>query len=149
MIKIDEPLFCDMVKFYGMTFQLPPLAARIYAYLIFDFDRVGVSFDELVTVLAASKSSVSSNLNLLLGLNIIVDLNKIDERKRYFAMNEKYMNIRFSEIVSRLETELSILNRLKEVSLLHDEKSTKQFEVCSNLLESMSIVLKKLSINYK
>lgn len=143
MIKIDEALFCDMVKFYGMTFQLPPLAARIYAYLIFDFERIGVSFDELVTVLSASKSSVSSNLNLLLGMNIIVDLNKIDERKRFFAMNEKYMNIRFSEIVSRLETELSIINRLKEVSSVDDEKSAKQFEVCSNLLENNISSIKK------
>ena len=33
MIEIDKDLFCDMVKFYGEAFHLPPLAAKIYSYL--------------------------------------------------------------------------------------------------------------------
>ena len=98
-MKIDKEIFRDMVKFYGDVLHLPPLAAKIYSYLIFDFDRNGVSFDEVVEIFSASKSAVSSNLNLLLNLNIITDFNKIDERKRFFVMNEKYMKIRFDEII--------------------------------------------------
>ena len=88
-MELDKDLFCDMVKFYGNAFHLPPLAAKIYSYLIFDFERKGVPFEEFVEVFSASKSAVSSNLNLLLNLKIISDFNRIDERKRFFVMNEK------------------------------------------------------------
>jgi DNA-binding transcriptional regulator GbsR (MarR family) len=114
MIEIDRDLFCEMVKFYGKTYNLPPLAAKIYSYLIFDFERKGVPFDEFVEIFAASKSSVSTSLNLLLNLNIINDFNKIDERKRFFVMNEKYMKIRCEEIIAKMESELAIINKLKD-----------------------------------
>lgn len=133
MIAIDKEIFREMVKFYGAAFHLPPLAAKIYAYLIFDFDRNGVSFDEVVEIFAASKSSVSSNLNLLLNLDIISDFNKIDERKRFFVMNEKYMKIRFEEIIEKMERELSILDKLKAFRKTTDEVSLQKFNIYSNL----------------
>jgi len=136
MVEIEKDLFCDMVKFYGNAFHLPPLAAKIYAYLIFDFDRKGVAFDEFVEVFSASKSSVSSNLNLLLNLNIISDFNRIDERKRFFAMNEKYMQIRFAEIITKMEDELLILNKLKDFRNSNDEASLKKFEIYQNLFQN-------------
>ena len=134
-MKIDKEIFRDMVKFYGDVLHLPPLAAKIYSYLIFDFDRNGVSFDEVVEIFSASKSAVSSNLNLLLNLNIITDFNKIDERKRFFVMNEKYMKIRFEEIIEKMESELSILNKLKDFRNTIDEEALRKFTVYANLLE--------------
>ncbi len=134
-MKIDKEIFRDMVKFYGDVLHLPPLAAKIYSYLIFDFDRNGVSFDEVVEIFSASKSAVSSNLNLLLNLNIITDFNKIDERKRFFVMNEKYMKIRFDEIIEKMESELSILNKLKDFRNTTDEVALRKFSVYSNLFE--------------
>lgn len=136
MVEIEKDLFCDMVKFYGNAFHLPPLAAKIYAYLIFDFDRKGVAFDEFVEVFSASKSSVSSNLNLLLNLNIISDFIRIDERKRFFVMNEKYMQIRFAEIITKMEDELLILNKLKDFRNSNDEASLKKFEIYQNLFQN-------------
>ena len=133
MIEIDKDLFCDMVEFYGEAFHLPPLAAKIYSYLIFDFDRNGVAFDEFVDIFAASKSSISSNLNLLLNLNIITDFNKIDERKRFFVMNEKYMKVRFEEIIVKMERELLILDKLKSFRNPTDENSLRKFAIYSNL----------------
>lgn len=134
-MKIDKEIFRDMVKFYGDVLHLPPLAAKIYSYLIFDFERNGVSFDEVVEIFSASKSAVSSNLNLLLNLNIITDFNKIDERKRFFVMNEKYMKIRFDEIIEKMESELSILNKLKDFRNTTDEVALRKFSVYSNLFE--------------
>lgn len=133
MIEIDKQLFREMVKFYGDVFHLPPLAAKIYAYLIFDFERNGVSFDAFVEVFSASKSSVSSNLNLLLNLNIIKDFNKIDERKRFFVMNEKYMKIRFEEIIVKMEREVSILDQLKAFRNTKDENILRKFEIYTAL----------------
>lgn len=132
-MEIDKEIFREMVKFYGDAFHLPPLAAKIYAYLIFDFDRNGVSFDEFVEIFCASKSSVSSNLNLLLNLNIITDFNKIDERKRFFVMNEKYMKIRFQEIIEKMDRELLILNKLKDFRNTGDPEVLRKFEIYTDL----------------
>ena len=134
-MKIDKEIFRDMAKFYGDVFHLPPLAAKIYSYLVFDFDRNGVSFDEVVEIFSASKSSVSSNLNLLLNLNIITDFNKIDERKRFFVMNEKYMKIRFEEIIEKMESELIILNKLKDFRNTTDKEALRKFAVYADLFE--------------
>lgn len=134
-MKIDKEIFREMVNFYGDVLHLPPLAAKIYAYLIFDFDRDGVSFDEFVEVFAASKSSVSSNLNLLLNLNIITDFNKIDERKRYFMMKEKYMKLRFEEIIKKMDKELLILNKLKDFSKTTDEEKLRKFDIYENMFK--------------
>ncbi|QOW10949.1 transcriptional regulator [Kaistella flava (ex Peng et al. 2021)] len=134
-MKIDKEIFREMVKFYGEAFHLPPLAAKIYSYLIFDFDRNGVSFDEFVEIFCASKSSISSNLNLLLNLNIITDFNKIDERKRFFMMNEKYMKLRFEEIIEKMEKELLILNQLKDFRNTGDEEALRKFEIYTSLFK--------------
>ena len=134
-MKIDKEIFREMVKFYADVFHLPPLAAKIYSFLIFDFDRNGVSFDEFIEIFAASKSSVSSNLNLLLNLNIISDFNKIDERKRFFVINEKHMRIRFEEIIEKMERELSILHKLKDFRQPQNDEALKKFEVYTSLFD--------------
>jgi hypothetical protein len=46
-IEIDEKIFQDAVKFYGTIFNLPPLASKIYAYLLFDYEKVGITLMSL------------------------------------------------------------------------------------------------------
>src|SRR5690606_16750451 len=111
-IKIDEKIFQDAVKFYGTVFNIPPLASKIYAYLIFDFDKVGITFDEFVEVFSASKSSVSTSITLLLNAQLIVDHSKMDERRRYFFINDGYKKIRFEKIVQKMQDELKLLGDL-------------------------------------
>jgi DNA-binding transcriptional regulator GbsR (MarR family) len=111
-IEIDEKIFQNAVKFYGTVFSLPPLASKIYAYLLFDYDKVGITFDEFVEVLSASKSSVSTSISLLLNAELIVDHNKMDERKRYFFINDGYKKIRFEKIVQKMQDELQLLDDL-------------------------------------
>src|SRR5690606_28709516 len=102
-------------------------------YLVFDFERKGVSFDEFVEVLAASKSSVSSNLNLLLNLKIIKDFNKIDERKRFFVMNEDFMKIRFEELIEMMQRELLIIDNIKQIRDTKCEVALAKFDIYRNL----------------
>lgn len=111
-LEIDEKIFQKLVNFSIETYNLPPLAAKIYAYLTFDFAMNGVTFEELVDDLKASKSSVSCNLDLLLKSKHITVLNKIDERKRFFTLNPDYIKIRFQGIIDRLEKEVDILENL-------------------------------------
>ena len=129
-LQVDEKLFCETAKFYGELFALPPLASKIYSYLIFDFERKGVAFDEFVQVFCASKSSVSTSLALLQNAQLVIDINRIDKRKRYFYANENYKKIRFEKIMQRMHTELKLLDDLKNFKNQiqqkedgHDEKT--------------------------
>lgn len=133
-IEIDEKIFQDAVKFYGTIFNIPPLASKIYAYLLFDFEKVGVTFDEFVEVMSASKSSVSTSLSLLLNAQLIVDHNKMDERKRYFFINDEYKKIRFEKIVQKMKDELKLLDDLDSFRKDHDYDNSERTEVYKSLL---------------
>lgn len=133
-IEIDEKIFQDAVKFYSTMFNLPPLASKIYSYLIFDFEKVGITFDEFVDVFSASKSSVSTNISLLLNSQLIVDVNKMDERKRYFFANEDYKKIRFEKIVQKMQDELKLLDDLNQFRKVKDEDYDQKIEVYKSLL---------------
>ncbi|MGU3375066.1 transcriptional regulator [Chryseobacterium sp. M5A1_1a] len=133
-IEIDEKIFQDAVKFYGTVFSLPPLASKIYSYLLFDYEKVGITFDEFVEVLAASKSSVSTSISLLLNAQLIVDHNKMDERKRYFFINDEYKKIRFEKIVQKMQDEMKLLDDLNNFKKSKDDEYNERIEVYKALL---------------
>ena len=124
-----------MARLYGKTFNLPPLAAKIYAYLIFDFEREGLTFDDLVEIFSASKSSISTSLNLLLSNNLLQEINKLEKRKRYFAINEDFVKIRFNEILDRLKEEIKIIDALENFNINKSEAMMKRSEIHKNMLE--------------
>lgn len=134
-IEIDEKIFQDAVKFYGTIFNLPPLASKIYAYLLFDYEKVGITFDEFVEVLSASKSSVSTSISLLLSSQLIIDHNKMDERKRYFFINDEYQKIRFEKIVQKMKDELKLLDDLNNFKKVQDEGYNEKIEAYKALLD--------------
>lgn len=133
-MEIDKEIYQDLVSFYGEVFHLPPLAAKIYAYLIFDFEKKGICFEQFVEIFHASKSSVSSNLHLLLTSNLIKDFTPIDERKRFFVINDNYIKIRFEEVIRKMQTEMEILNRLHDFRNSNDENLNEKFEIYKSLL---------------
>ena len=133
-IEIDEKIFQDAVKFYGTIFNVPPLASKIYAYLLFDYEKVEITFDEFVEVLSASKSSVSTSISLLLKAQLIVDHNKMDERKRYFFINDEYKKIRFEKIVQKMQDELKLLDDLDQFKKNHDDGYNEKIEAYKALL---------------
>lgn len=145
-IEIDEKIFQDAVKFYSTVLNLPPLASKIYSYLIFDFEKVGITFDEFVEVFSASKSSVSTNISLLLNSQLIIDVNKMDERKRYFFANDDYKKIRFEKIVQKMQDELKLLDDLNQFRKVKDEDYDQKMEVYKSLLNK-SIVNIQESLN--
>ena len=136
-IKIEPEIYQELIELYGTLYNLPPLSAKIYAYLIFDFDKKGHTFDELLEVFCASKSSVSSSVNFLLNANLIKTINKIDERKRYFVFNDDFVKFRFEEIVNRLKREIKILDHLNNYreSQLESSQLSERYSIYRNLLE--------------
>ena len=136
-LKIDAEIYQELIDFYGGIFSLPPLSAKIYAYLIFDFDKKGHTFDDLVETFCASKSSVSSSVNFLLNANLIKTINKIDERKRYFIINNDFVKIRFEEIANRMKQEIKILDQLNKFKTeqLTDGSLSERYYIYKSLLE--------------
>src|SRR5690625_5632139 len=76
--------------------QIAPLAARIQALMILSPDK-GMSFDEIVDFTQASKSSISSNLNLLLQMKSMEYYTIPGDRKRYFRSSKDYLFLRSEE----------------------------------------------------
>ncbi|MBR9854364.1 MAG: transcriptional regulator [Algicola sp.] len=95
--------------------DIPPLAARLYAMLVVT-DCDGLSFDECQMTTCASKSSVSSAINLLLKLGMISYFTKSGERKRYFrtsAASTFYLN-KLEEKLKRIEKENQIITKIRK-----------------------------------
>ena len=136
-LKIEPEIFQDLIDFYGTLFDLPPLSAKIYAYLVFDFEKRGLTFDDLLETFCASKSSISSSINFLLNINLVKTINKIEERKRYFIINNDFVKIRFEEIANRMKQEIKILDQLNKFKAeqLADGNLSERYYIYKSLLE--------------
>ena len=96
--------------------QLAPVAARILSYIILT-GKAGTTFDDMVTILCASKSTISTHLNHLQDLNKIVYFTKTGDRKKYFIINRDM-------VVQHID---NMINEWQEVRELHLEiKSYKE-----------------------
>ncbi|GEQ85100.1 hypothetical protein ULMS_06080 [Patiriisocius marinistellae] len=90
--------------------QLAPVAARILSYIILT-GKKGSTFEDMVTILCASKSTISTHLNHLQDLNKIEYFTKTGDRKKYFVINK-------GMIVHHID---SVINEWKAVRELHLE----------------------------
>ena len=74
----------DLVEKLGVHLenreQLAPVASRILAYIILT-GKKGATFEDMVTILRASKSTISTHLNHLQDLKKIVYFTKIFHHK--------------------------------------------------------------------
>lgn len=157
-LEYDEDIFQEMVRFYGRTFGIPPIASKIYSYLIFDFEKRGVPFDELIEFFGFSKSSVSESIHLLKDLQLLVYTTKEEDRKKYFLTNPDFSKMRFTTILNRLLDEKKLLeklnlfkrgssseNRSKEYSL--EYLAYKEF--LDKGIKNFEEILQKLSTTYE
>lgn len=106
-------LFQDYCAHHEAVYHFSPLTAQIYTYIMFNNNRDGVTFDELVERLHASKSSVSTSLNLLISNNQIEHFNKMDERKRFFRLNPNFIIIRLQLIRDMLDREQALSQKMQ------------------------------------
>lgn len=104
----------ELIEMFGIHFEslyhLPPLASRILGTLIIDSCRTGMTFETIVERTAASKSSVSTNLNLLLKLGKIVYYTLPGDRKKYFKAAP--FSERLNNYMRILEFEKQIIERM-------------------------------------
>ena len=100
--------------------NLPPLAARMLATLIID-NHKGTTFEEMVDSLKASKSSVCTNLNILLHTGRITYFTLPGDRKRYFTVSPDDMIDRMDEKIRSCEQKLAICNQIIDYKKDHTE----------------------------
>jgi len=106
----------ELIEMFGIHFEnnhnLPPLGARILATLILDGCRSGITFEDLVERLGASKSSISTNLNLLLKIGKINYYTLPGDRKKYFKPSP--FSERLNGYMRMLAFEKEIIDRMVE-----------------------------------
>lgn len=142
----------ELVEMFGVHFEklynLPPLASRILGTLILDCCRHGMTFDALVERMEASKSSVSTNLNLLLKLGKITYYTLAGDRKKYFKPAP--FSDRLSNYVRMLEFEKEIIERMlsfreKNITCQEEQSSLEQVkEYKHHVLEVEKLLLKTI-----
>lgn len=82
--------------------KLAPVAARIMSYIILT-GKKGTTFDELVTILCASKSTISTHLSHLQNLNKVEYFTKTGDRKKYFVINKDSVVKHIDELINEWE----------------------------------------------
>ncbi|PZD79047.1 GbsR/MarR family transcriptional regulator [Mesonia sp. K7] len=90
----NENKKCKLVEKLGISIekkeQMAPMAARIFSYVILN-GKQGATFEELVSNLCASKSTISTHLNHLQDLKKLSYYTKTGDRKKYFILNQDTM----------------------------------------------------------
>lgn len=76
---------------------LTRMAGRIIGYLLV-MEKEMIAFSDITDELKASKSSISTNLHLLMNANFVVKETHPGDRKTYYSVNH---NIEWSEIMAR------------------------------------------------
>ncbi|MCK0147952.1 transcriptional regulator [Arenibacter sp. F26102] len=92
--------------------QLAPVAARILAYIILT-GKKGSTFEDMVTILCASKSTISTHLNHLQDLNKIEYYTKTGDRKKYFIINKNTIIQHVDRMISHWNAERVIHLEIK------------------------------------
>jgi len=104
----------ELKEMFGIHFEklynIPPLAARILGTLIMDGCKSGLTFETLVESLSASKSSISTNLNLLLKMDKITYFTVCGDRKKYFKAAD--LSKRLENYLQLIDSEMTIVNRM-------------------------------------
>jgi DNA-binding transcriptional regulator GbsR (MarR family) len=111
----------ELIESFGIHFEkqynIPPLAGRILSTLIIDGCKSGLTFESLIEKTKASKSSVSTNLNLLLKTNRIEYFTLVGDRKKYFKSAP--LSQRLKNYLTLIDQEIILVDKLKHFRKAH------------------------------
>ncbi|HPW98008.1 MAG TPA: helix-turn-helix domain-containing protein [Flavobacterium sp.] len=104
----------EIIEMFGVHFEqqynIAPLAARVLGVLIVDGCKSGLTFEALVEKLKASKSSISTNLNLLQKMNLIDYFTVVGDRKKYFKAAP--LSQRLKNYLNLVDSEKLLIERI-------------------------------------
>lgn len=104
----NSTLFDDFIHHFQKVHFLPPLSAKILTLIVLDGFEKGFTFEDLLELTGASKSSVSQSLNSLL-----------EQEKIHFEMHEGCRKKHFkprkiNELLSQFQDNLEYQNRMMD-----------------------------------
>jgi len=121
----------ELIEMFGVHFEnvhhLPPLGSRIFAILIIDTCSRSTTFEDLVELTGASKSSVSTNLNLLVKMGKITYYTLPGDRKKYYKPSP--FSERFDNYMKMIAFEKQIIDRMVHYRELHMDCQEEQLEL--------------------
>ena len=148
MEKSKEEIIETLGLHLEQEHNLPPLAARIYAVLVLT-DKDGLTFESCLDKLGASKSSISTSLNLLTNMGMVTYFTKSGDRKRYFTTAKKktFFLSKLQENLKRVETEKHIITLVLDYHKKHSpkkyEEGQERTRVYLNYISENENILKK------
>jgi len=83
-MKERTALLQMMEELFRRLHHLSPMAAKILSVLAIEGSVHGLTFEDLIERLQASKSTISTNINLLLDKELIYYVMKEKKRRKYF-----------------------------------------------------------------
>ncbi|HLV39249.1 transcriptional regulator [Xanthomarina sp.] len=109
--------------------HLAPVAARILAYIILT-GKEGSTFEDLVSNLSASKSTISTHLTHLQSLDRISYFTKTGDRKKYFIINSANFLQNIENMITQWESEKRLHQEISAYKLQVNqlESTTNEFE---------------------
>ena len=119
----------EIIELFGVHFEkhhnMPPLASRILGTLVINSKEKDLTFEELVTITGASKSSVSTNIHLLLETGKIVYYTNCGDRKKYFKPSS--LAERIKNHLTIVKSEQNLIKKIREYEELYGVNS-----ICEN-----------------
>lgn len=111
--EIKNKLIEELGVHFESEYDLPPLAARIFANLVIT-EEDGLTFEDCLLKRGASKSSISTSLNLLLQMDFVKYFTKSGDRKRYFKIAEKntFFIKKLNRSLNQLENEREMIDKI-------------------------------------
>lgn len=144
----------ELVEKLGVHFEnayrLAPVAARILSFVVLN-GRSGTTFDDLVTNLGASKSTISTHLNHLQGIKKILYFTKSGDRKKYFIINEDSIVMSIDEMIDswaklrELHVEIKMYKQSLNIMETIDANSKFDSEFHDNYIKFIDDVTKSIS----
>lgn len=143
----------EIIEMFGVhfesTFDIPPLAARILGVLIIDGCRSGLTFESLIEKLGASKSSISTNLNLLLKMEKITYFTVLGDRKKYYRPAP--LSNRLANYLKMIKWEQQIIDKMiayreKTISCVEEKTNLENIKFYKSHIEQVEeLIIKTIS----
>jgi DNA-binding transcriptional regulator GbsR (MarR family) len=114
------------VHFEGQ-YNLPPLAARIFAILVLT-EKEGLTFEDCLEKRNASKSSISTALNLLLNLEMIEYYTVSGDRRRYFNIKNSFFLTKLEQELKKITQASSNIKKMMEYNQKFNSEKAKMHE---------------------
>lgn len=146
----------ELVELFGVHFEnvhnLPPLGSRIFATLILDSCENMITFEDLVERMGASKSSVSTNLNLLLKLGKISYYTVPGDRKKYYKPT--HFSERFDNYLKMMAAEKLLIAKMfdyreKTAACVYSKSEIAKLKIYEKHIDEMERVLLNTISDFK